>query len=148
LKTLRLFIFLLCMLELTSCNYNKIDKEEIKAEIMEVEKSFQKSLMTKGVSKAFYEFAAEGAVIKRENDTLIIGKESIKKYYSNLVYNHAVAEWKPDFVDVSEDGSMAYTYGKYAWTFIDASCKKSLYKGVFHTVWRKTDAEGWKYVWD
>jgi ketosteroid isomerase-like protein len=56
--------------------------------------------------------------------------------------------WKPDFVDVSKDGEMAYTYGKFTWTFIDSLGNKNNFKGLFHTVWKKQKDGSWKYVWD
>jgi ketosteroid isomerase-like protein len=125
-----------------------IDKEKIRNEIKQVEKRFQDDLKKYGVESAFYKYAAEKAVIKRENDSLIKGNEAIKNYYSNPIYTNAVAVWEPDFVDVSEDGTMAYTYGKYEWNFIDKTGKKSVHKGVFHTVWKRMPNNSWKYVWD
>jgi ketosteroid isomerase-like protein len=32
----------------------------------------------------------------------------------------AIVTWTPDFIDVSQDGSMAYTYGKYLWKIPDS----------------------------
>src|SRR5688500_11809941 len=89
----------------------KVDKEKVANEIRLMESAFKDDLKRYGVEHAFYTYAAENAVIKRENDSLIIGKLAIKNYYANPVYKNAVAEWSPDFIDVSEDGSMAYTYG-------------------------------------
>jgi ketosteroid isomerase-like protein len=113
-----------------------------------MEQNFQKDLVTLGVDYAFHKYAAENAVIKREKDTLVMGKEAIKKYYSNSMYKEAVAQWSPDFIDVSNDGSMAYTYGKYRWTFKDKEGKVTNYEGVFHTVWKRMPDGSWKYVWD
>lgn len=132
---------------ISSCQL-RINKAETKAEIAGVESEFQQSLAKNGVAFAFEHFADDSAIIKRENDTLIIGKAAIKKYYSSPLYNKAIATWKPDFIDISDDGTMAYTYGRYKWTFTDTLGKKSTYEGVFHTVWKKTEDGRWKYVWD
>ena len=130
-----------------SCNQRE-SGTIIQIEIRNVEKNFQQSLVTDGAASAFFKFAADSAVIKRENDTLIAGKEAIKNYYSNPFYKNAVAIWEPDFIDVSDDGTMAYTFGKYEWTFTDSAGNKSNYKGIFHTVWKKMKDGTWKYVWD
>ena len=121
---------------------------ETKNEIRQAEKEFQQLLVSEGAAAAFYKFASDSAVIKRENDTLIFGNEAIKKYYSNPFYNNAVAVWEPDYIGISDDGTMAYTFGKYEWTFPDSTGKKTNYKGVFHTVWKRMSDGSWKFVWD
>lgn len=127
---------------------SQIDKEKTKKEIFDTEKSFEKMCVEKGIAEGFYFFADDSAVIKRQNDTLIIGKENIKKYYDKDFYKNASVKWTPDFVGVSDDGSMAYTYGKYVWTAKDEYGNSSEFKGVFHTVWKRQADNGWKYVWD
>lgn len=102
----------------------------------------------KGVAEAFAFFADSNAVIKRQNDSLIHGKEGIRNYYMNPFYKNAVAKWSPDFVDVSTNGDLAYTYGKYTWEFKDSAMKSNFYSGVFHTVWKKQNDGSWRYVWD
>ncbi len=140
-------VVILNALLLISC-YQKVDHETTKAEIMKIEKNFNNYAKSRGIAEAFYEFAAEDAVIKRENDTLIKGKKAIKNYYSNPKYLKARVTWKPDYINISEDGSMAYTYGNYIWTATDSIGNKNEFKGIFHTVWKKQKDETWKYVWD
>lgn len=125
-----------------------LDLEPIKKEVLKAEEDFKKMAQTKGIPEAFYKFADDNAVIKRENDTIIKGKENIKLYYSDQKYLTAKVTWAPDFVEVSEDGSMAYTYGKYIWTTKDFQGKEREFKGVFHTVWKRQKDGGWKYTWD
>ncbi len=144
-RTDLLLVFLFIMI--TSCN-NKKNYPDTKSEIIKIEKDFQRLLNSEGAASAFYKFASDNAVIKRENDTLIFGKEEIKKYYSSPLYKNAVAIWEPDYIDISNDQTMAYTFGKYEWTFIDSSGKKKNYKGIFHTVWKIMPDGSWKFVWD
>ena len=102
----------------------------------------------KGISEAFRYFAADNAVIKREDDTLIVGKENIKAYYSSWDKRKTTVKWTPDFIDVANDGTLAYTYGKYNWKIRDEAGIATEFKGVFHTVWKKQADGNWKYVWD
>ena len=129
------------------------EKEEdnvvaIKAAIMKAEKDFEKMAADKGIAEAFWYFAAPDSVIKRQNDTLIKGKENIRKFYSADLYKSATVKWTPDFIDVSEEGDMAYTYGKYTWHTSDSAGSVNEFAGIFHTVWKKQPDGAWKYVWD
>ncbi len=82
-------LFLLCIpILLFSINSTYAqNKEAIKNEIFQTEKAFEQMTADKGIAEAFYYFADENAVILRENDTLVSGKDNIKAYYAqkNLV---------------------------------------------------------------
>ena len=101
----------------------------------------------KGIAEAFYHFAADDAVIKRNGDSLLTGRENIRSYYSRKVYKDVKLTWAPDYVDVSECGTMGYTYGRYLYTIQDSSANVKEFRGIFHTVWKKQNNE-WRYVWD
>ena len=143
----KLFIFLLI---LSGCSPKSETKNlaYVKLEIVKTEKDFEKLVAEKGLAEGFYQFADSNAVIKREHDTLIIGKINIKNYYSNSKYQNASVTWSPDAVTVSDGGDMVSSYGKYVWTFKDTSGKEQVSKGVFHTVWKKQKDGYWKYIWD
>jgi ketosteroid isomerase-like protein len=125
---------------------SKTPDTEMKEQIAAAEKAFEQMAADKGIAEAFWYYADSSAVIKRENDTLIHGREAIRNYYAADFYKTASVKWSPDFIDVS--GNMAYTYGKYTWQTKDSSGKVSEYRGVFHTVWKKQADGSWKYVWD
>ena len=141
---------LLVIILSTSCNQNNKDLEqnELKSTIIQTEKDFETAVREKGIQTAFYEYADSNAVLKRDDDRLIKGKEFIKAYYQNPAYKNDSVSWKPDFVEVSNDGSLAYTYGKYLWKVKDSTGKFIEFKGVFHTVWKKQKDGSWKYIWD
>lgn len=131
----------------TSCS-SVTDKDKIKSEILQTEKAFEAMVAEKGVAQAFYFFADDNAVINRGNDSLIFGKESIKNYYLEKGNTEATVNWTPDFIEVSDCGTLGYTYGKYCWKVKKATGDTVEYKGVFHTVWKKQKDKSWKYVWD
>lgn len=141
-----LVLLSICILLIFSCV--QPDRERTKNEIYQAEKAFEKMAADKGIAEAFYFFADDEAVIKRENDTLIIGKENIKKYYDTENNQRATVNWTADFIDVAEDGTLAYTYGKYLWKIRNEEGAITEHKGVFHTVWKKQQDGSWKYVWD
>jgi ketosteroid isomerase-like protein len=132
---------------MASCQ-NTADRASLEKEIFRTEKAFEKMASEKGIAEAFYYYAAEDAVIKRENDTLIFGKKNIKTYYEKINDEKTTVSWTPDYINMSADGTMAYTYGKYLWKIKDEQGEIAEYKGVFHTVWKKQADKSWKYVWD
>jgi ketosteroid isomerase-like protein len=138
--------FILFLLFLVSQSHSQ-DSTLIK-QIIAIEKQSETELNAQGVAYAFEKFADADAVIKRQNDTLIKGSKAIGKFYSGDFFKNARAFWKPDFVDISNDGTMAYSYGRYRWEITDGSGKLIELRGVFHTVWKRQKDGSWKYVWD
>jgi ketosteroid isomerase-like protein len=145
-KTFYSVVFLLA---LSACTTNNAGRtESAKEEISKTEKAFEAAVKTKGLAEAFSFYADEHATIKRQNDTMISGKENIRSYYENPWYKKASVSWSPDFIDVSSDGTLGYTYGKYLWQMPDSSGNMTEHRGVFHTVWKKQEDGTWRYVWD
>ena len=144
-----LITFLVCCFGSTSCSHNSTGlREKSKAEIATAEKDFAKMAEEKGIAEAFAFFADSNAVIKRQHDTLIHGKESIRNFYSTEFYKTASVKWSPDFIDAAESGDIGYTYGKYTWQSKDSTGKTDEFHGVFHTVWKRQNDGTWRYVWD
>ena len=126
----------------------KISLEKWKNEILETEQNFAKMAMEKGIDKAFLFYAADDAVLIRNNE-LVIGKNAITKHFENQKSNNDVSlTWEPDFVDVAKSGDLGYTYGKYIFTSTDSNGNKVESNGVFHTVWKRQPDGTWKFVWD
>ncbi|MFY8108538.1 MAG: YybH family protein [Bacteroidia bacterium] len=140
-------IVLSTLLFFYSCS-NEIDKEDVKKQIFKQEKAFEAMLKKEGIPQAFAFYADSNAIIKREEDKLIQGKRAIFEYYSSDKFDHVELSWTPDFIDVSDDGTMAYTYGRYVWKKQMGVDSYQINEGVFHTVWKKQMDGNWKYVWD
>lgn len=138
--------YLLIPFLLSSC-LQHVDKTVARNEVYKAEKEFEKMAAEKGMAEAFYYFADDSATILRGNDSLITGKENIRHYYT--VRSNPVAElsWTPDYIYVSDCGTLAYTYGKYIYSVKDTSGNIKESSGIFHTVWKKRNNE-WKYAWD
>lgn len=140
----------LLLLFLLSCSttVTKKDPENAKNEVAKAEADFARMAADKGIAEAFAYFADSNAVIKRQNDSLIYGKEGIRNYYSKPFFQKATVDWSPDLVEVSSAADLAYTYGKYSWKSPDSNGTIHESKGIFHTVWKKQKDGSWKYVWD
>lgn len=134
------------LLLLVSCKYS-VNKDVLQNEIFQTEKAFEKMVSEKGQAEAFYYFADDNAVILRGNDSLIKGKESIKHYYTINANPDAALSWTPDYIYVSDCGTLAYTYGRFVYSVQDSTGKEIKRTGVFHTIWKKQN-NTWKFVWD
>ena len=121
--------------------------ETWKEEIVNTEKDFSNLSADKGIAKAFITYAADDAVLNR-NDSLIIGIERIKERFKAIPANPGILTWEPEFVEVSKSGDLGYTYGHYNYAYQDSTGNDLVRKGVFHTVWKRQEDGGWKYVWD
>jgi ketosteroid isomerase-like protein len=140
-----------CLLSVVSVFFgcNKVVRmDAAKEEIRQAEKAFEAAVKEKGIAQGFYLFADDSAIIKRAKDTLIRGKENIRNFYKSMDGKNIEVTWSPDFVNVSSDGSLGYTFGKYLWRMNGDSGQVSESRGVFHTVWKRQSDGSWKYVWD
>ncbi len=138
---------------LSSCKDGSTERtsktaDEYKEEIRQAERDFETMAADKGIAEAFAFYADSNAVISRDNDSIITGKDSIRNFYSSKFYQTAKVKWAPDFIEVSDDGTLGWTYGRYVWNNVDSTGKPVEFKGVFHTVWKRQKDGSWKWVWD
>lgn len=136
---------------LISCNYQNSEDsiKKWKTEIIETERDFARMADEEGIEKAFLSYAADDAVLMRNNN-LVLGKESIRERFQTpgSPSGSVTLSWEPDFVDVSACGDLGYTYGKYTATITDSLGNIQLDSGIFHTVWKRQPDGFWRYVWD
>ncbi|MBN2280738.1 MAG: nuclear transport factor 2 family protein [Candidatus Marinimicrobia bacterium] len=123
--------------------------ETWKYEIMDVEQAFCDMAKSEGIPRAFIHFAAEDAVVMRE-EKLFTGKTAIADLYNRNKekYSNVTLTWKPDFIDVAASGDLAYTYGRYTFTSVDSAGCESSSEGIFHTIWKRQVDGSWRFVWD
>lgn len=145
---MRKSIFILFIIAI-GCNSDNLESkmEQWKAEILNVETAFNNMAQSDGLSKAFQYYAAENGVIKRGKD-VIKGKSNIGEWYKKDVKPNETLFWKPTYVDVSESGDMAYTYGDYTFSYQDSLGNVQSSKGIFHTVWKRQKDGTWRFVYD
>jgi ketosteroid isomerase-like protein len=57
-------------------------------------------------------------------------------------------KWRPQFVEVLEDGKLALTRGPYRMIAVDEDGKAIEYWGTFNSVWRLGDDDQWRVIFD
>jgi ketosteroid isomerase-like protein len=144
-----LFAIAVLVLIFPSCSPDeRHDLDKWKKEIVDTEHAFAEMAKREGIPKAFTTFAADDAVLLR-NNILIKGKEEFKESFAKRFVSEKVSlTWAPDFVDVSSSGDLGYTYGKYVYTSTDSLGNSTSNQGIFHTVWKRQRDGSWKFVWD
>ena len=141
-------VFAISGLFFLSCQQQKDPPmDKWKQEIMDVEKAFNDMAESKGLDLAFEFYAAKTGVIRR-GKSVIQGKDAIRQWYEEDMKPNETLSWKPTFVDVSQSGDLAYTYGDYVFKYPDTSGVMKENKGIFHTVWKRQSDGSWRYVWD
>ncbi|NMC41411.1 MAG: nuclear transport factor 2 family protein [Bacteroidales bacterium] len=98
-----------------------------------------------GMQRAFLDFAADSAVILRDNCFPQVGINAMKEYFAVRSDTSYTLIWEPLYEKISADGTLGYTYGHYTLT-LKANGEKS--RGTYLTVWEKQKDGRWKYVLD
>ena len=142
-------IFGFAIIMLLGCNpyEDSPERKQWLTEIKAVEQEFNNMARDSGLAKAFGHFATDNAVLQRD-DRFIKGRDSIIAYYERNSSPEMDLSWEPSYIDVSDDGSLGYTYGNFKFTMIDSTGAEKTQSGVFHTVWKRQDDGSWRYVWD
>ncbi len=122
-------------------------QERARNEVLEAERLFAQMAQRDGVMEAFLHYAADSAVLIRGNQAFK-GKEGIRAYFEENPNKNVQLNWRPVFVEASEGGDMAYTYGPYIYTAQDPEGFNIRLEGIFHTVWKRQADGQWKFVYD
>jgi uncharacterized protein (TIGR02246 family) len=94
-------------------------------------------------------FFAEDAVKLQPNVPMLTGKESIRKWASELMANPGLAlSWQTSKVEASRGGDLAYAIGTYQFTLNNAKGKPSTDRGKYVAVWKKQPDGHWNMVVD
>jgi len=142
-------LIVLLLILLPGCQSENIESkiEKWKAEVANAEKAFCDMAQKEGLARAFEYYAAEDGVLRRRNK-IVKGKVAIANWYKDDVKPNETLVWKPTYIDVSESGDLAYTYGNFTFTYPDTLGNMKQNNGIFHTVWKRQDNGEWRYVWD
>lgn len=141
-------VLLICLL-LQSCIDSIAPGKSVdyKQEVFDTEHRFAQMAADSGIEVAFSRFAAPDAVLKR-GTRLIAGRDSIVAFMEAGRQPGVKLTWEPDFADVSASGDLAYTYGRFVYTFPDTAGIIQQQQGIFHTVWKRQPDGRWLFVWD
>ena len=124
------------------------DKKADKEVILNIDKAFSKLSEEKGMKQAFLEYAAEDAVILRENSLPQIGKRAMAERFTLFSDTGFILTWEPQFAEVAASGELGYSYGLYTMSTKEKEGKKVMERGTYVSVWKKDKTGDWKFVLD
>ena len=136
-----MLIVIALLFTFSSCHLSA-EYEENQKLLMETDVAFSDYCLENGMNKAFFKYASEEAVMLKDNNYPLVGKENIKKQFSGDD-TQITFTWSPLDADVSKSGELGYTYGTYSYQTVD-----SLYQGTYVSVWEKDENGDWKYILD
>ena len=82
-------------------------------------------------------------------NSVLRGPEAIAEAWAAFFAEDGpLIKWRPQFVEVLEDGTLALTRGPYRMTARDEQGLETEHWGTFNSVWRLHDAGEWRVVFD
>jgi uncharacterized protein (TIGR02246 family) len=116
--------------------------------IREADAAWSKAWAAKDLEGSLSFFADDGVMLP-DNGPILTGKESIRKFVSELMANPGFAgSWQASKVEASRGGDLAYVVGTYQLTLNDPKGKPVIDRGKYLTVWKKQLDGTWKALVD
>jgi hypothetical protein len=141
-------LFLACVVLISAAP----TKDQLKAELAKAEADFCAKVAEAGIGEGFHAFMAEQAF---DAGRLTLSRaeygEGLKAARARgPAPKGAKLTWAPMMVDVSDDGTLGYTWGKYEFTPPPApdGTQPPSGTGLYLTIWKRQADGSWKFVYD
>lgn len=122
--------------------------EQYKQSLFKVDKDFYLASTQRGTGQAFIDFSDDSVILLRQQQFPIFGKGELAKHYLNHENEKSPLMWEPIKAEVSPDGQLGFTFGKWKYNEIDKTGKEISSYGNYVTIWKKQLDGSWKYVLD
>jgi len=117
------------------------------AALMEADKAFDRATAARGLDGWMSWFAAD-ARIEGATD-VIADKPALREYYSKMFAQREFRiHWWPVYADISEDGTLGYTFGRATISWRDEKGEMQKRESRYTTLWRKQKDGTYKVVFD
>lgn len=123
------------------------DKEALKREVAALEDRFCAMAREKGVLAAFEHFAAPDVAFIDTDPRVHRGIEAVRRRMGGFPPEGRLT-WSAAFTDVSDDGTLAYNYGRYELVVPAAAGEERRSGGWFLSIWKRQPGGDWRYVMD
>lgn len=115
--------------------------------LMEADRAFDRDTAARGLD-GWMSWFAEDARIEGAKD-VIVGKTALREYYSKMFAQREFSiHWWPTYADISEDGTLGYTFGRATITWRDEKGEVQKRESRYSTLWRKQKDGAYKVVFD
>lgn len=118
-----------------------MNKEEVIKHIKELELSYCEDVNTLGV-KGWLKYLSDDVIFCTQgHHQSVKGIETVKKRLTGLyTADYVLYHWDVEFVEVSDDFSMAYSYSTFTYKIVKGEDRKT-YIGKDCNIWRKINGK-------
>ncbi|HZZ20803.1 MAG TPA: nuclear transport factor 2 family protein [Opitutaceae bacterium] len=149
-------LLLLAVLVLGSTSARSADTSKYCAELGAAEKNFCAQVATIGLDEAFLANLSDECFIPYR---LTLTKADYEAQVKRAREKAGAAfmagpdpktslTWSPSKIEVSQDGTLGYTWGRYDFTTHGKDGKDSTDTGIYLTIWRRDASGAWKVAYD
>jgi hypothetical protein len=132
------------------------DHEKLCAELARTERAFCAQAAAIGVQDAFLAnmadecFLADQLRLSRAEFMVAVqtSRARLGAAYKPGPDPNSQLTWAPSKVDVSADGTLGYTWGRYDYTAKGKDGKVTSSPGIYLTIWKRQADGSWKFVFD
>jgi len=124
--------------------------EDVKSQLLEVDREFSKLSLLEGTGAAFLAYMAEDVTVYPYQGSPISGRDTYQDLIAQMADSgvNTVMEWEPHFSDAALSGDLGYTLGTYRSTLTKPDGSETITTGNYITVWKKQVDGTWKFVFD
>ena len=140
-KRYHLMLAGLLALAATACA-PQVDVEAEKNAIREMDRQWENATNANG-AEGWVSFVTEDAVLYPPNHPIVRGKEAIGEYMQPQFPPDSSVQWKPDQIEVSSAGDMAFMFGTYEIAFIGPEGDPVSSTGKYGNAWTKMPDDTW-----
>jgi ketosteroid isomerase-like protein len=148
--------FLLCLIFALASRSSASSQEELRQELGRTERSFCAEAARVGIADAFLAYMADNCFLP---DRLALSRSEYKKAVEEARARAGTSykpgpnpdvrlTWSPSKVEVSDDGTLGYTWGRYDFRSKGKDGKVDSSTGIYLTIWRRQVDGSWKFVYD
>jgi uncharacterized protein (TIGR02246 family) len=120
----------------------------LRESVMQADRDFAQAFRSRGVEGWVSWFDTAGVQVE-PGGTLPRGHDQIRAHMTKTFGDTAmVLTWRPTMAEVSNDGTIAYTIGDYAFHVRGRDSARTASSGQYLTVWRRQADSSWKVLAD
>ena len=119
-----------------------------RASLLTTDRAYDSATAARGV-EGWVSFVADSGRQIDGQGNFVTGPAAIRELMRGLLDDSLSAlRWAPDLADVSRDGTLGYTWGRWTLTVRDSSGSHQAGQGRYLTIWRRQADGRWKVEGD
>jgi ketosteroid isomerase-like protein len=116
--------------------------------LLAADRAYDSATAARGV-EGWVSFVADSGRQIDGQGNFVTGPAAIRELMRDLLDDTLSSlRWAPDLADVSGDGTLGYTWGRWTLTVRDSSGSHQAGQGRYLTIWRKQADGSWKVEGD